>query len=221
MNKKTFRRVSYSQSGEDLIVERIFRLRGINKPSYLDIGAFHPYKLNNTAILYEKGSRGINIEPNPDNYILFKKYRKKDINLNIGISDKNSKLLYYIFNIPTLNTFSEEEAIENEKQGYKIIAKTSVKTKTINEVVKQFMNNIFPEFLSIDTEGFDQTILETIDFDKYRPKVICIESRQFSTDGNGSENDYMSRILNKNSYMKFADTYLNSIYVLESFWRKK
>lgn len=39
---------SYSQCGEDRILAFIFRSLGIDKPSYLDIGAHHPYMLNNT-----------------------------------------------------------------------------------------------------------------------------------------------------------------------------
>ena len=41
---------SYSQCGEDLLVDYIFKLRGIERPSYLDIGAHDPYYLSNTAL---------------------------------------------------------------------------------------------------------------------------------------------------------------------------
>ena len=55
---------SFSQCGEDLIVNYIFGLRGITKPTYLDIGANDPFYLNNTALFYINGCRGINIEAN-------------------------------------------------------------------------------------------------------------------------------------------------------------
>ena len=83
-SNKVFNR-SYSQCGEDLLVQYIFNLRGIQKPSYIDIGANHPYFLSNTALFYEKGSRGINIEANPQLAENFKTHRPEDINLNIGI----------------------------------------------------------------------------------------------------------------------------------------
>jgi hypothetical protein len=44
-----FTKVSFSQIGEDLIVDFIFQVRGIQKPTYIDIGAFHPEFLSNTA----------------------------------------------------------------------------------------------------------------------------------------------------------------------------
>ena len=46
---------SFSQCGEDLIVNYIFNLRGISLPSYLDIGANHPYFISNTALFHKKG----------------------------------------------------------------------------------------------------------------------------------------------------------------------
>jgi hypothetical protein len=60
-----FEKKSFSQTGEDLIVEFIFNDIGVDYPSYIDIGAHHPYYLNNTQIFYLKGCRGINIEPDP------------------------------------------------------------------------------------------------------------------------------------------------------------
>ena len=58
-------KLSFAQSGEDLIALQIFRSLGIKKPSYMDVGAFHPYRTSNTALLNLSGCRGINIEPNP------------------------------------------------------------------------------------------------------------------------------------------------------------
>src|SRR4051812_16461044 len=79
---------SYSQSGEDIIVDYVFRLRGIELPSYIDIGANHPFAINNTARFYERGCRGFNIDPNPVAIQLFNEHRREEINLNVGINDK-------------------------------------------------------------------------------------------------------------------------------------
>ena len=86
---------TYSQTGEDIIINFIFNARGISYPSYLDIGAFHPYELSNTYFFYKKGSKGINIEPNPNSIQLFEELRPFDINLNIGIGASNSVLKFY------------------------------------------------------------------------------------------------------------------------------
>lgn len=73
INNNQFIKKSYSQSGEDLIIKYIFDALGIEKPSYIDVGAYHPYCLSNTSLFYELGSKGINIEPDP---MLFKNFPK-------------------------------------------------------------------------------------------------------------------------------------------------
>lgn len=55
----------YSQCGEDKIVDLLFKKLSITNPSWLDIGAGDPSVLSNTAMFYEMGLRGVNIEPNP------------------------------------------------------------------------------------------------------------------------------------------------------------
>lgn len=74
------------------------------KGFYVDIGAHHPFRFSNTAIFYKKGWRGINVEPTPEYYQKFKRYRSKDININIGVSDSNTKLTFYKFDEPALNS---------------------------------------------------------------------------------------------------------------------
>ncbi len=57
----------------------------LKQPTYLDIGAHHPTYLINTAFFYLKGLRGVCIEPDPFLFAEFKKERKKDTCLNVGI----------------------------------------------------------------------------------------------------------------------------------------
>lgn len=210
-----YKKSSYSQCGEDLIVKFLFKdYLNIEKPSYIDIGAHLPFRYSNTAIFYSSGSRGINIEPDPFLFKKFQKYRKKDINLNIGITDKNGVLDFYIINNRTLNTFSEKEAKNYEKQGYRIKEVKQIKVDTLGHVIQQYSNNIFPDFLSIDTESVDETILKSIDYGHNYPKVICVETVDFSTQ---VKNVGICDFLESKGYTKYADTHINSIMVRKEF----
>ena len=60
---------SYSQAGEDQLVRYLFQSMGIANPTYLDIGANHPYICSNTFLFYSRGSKGVCIEP--DEYCFF------------------------------------------------------------------------------------------------------------------------------------------------------
>mgnify|MGYP001561699728 FL=1 len=75
---------SYRQNGEDVIIDKILNKRGLG--TYIDIGAYDPYRFNNTYRFYKKGWKGVNIEPDEYNYSLLLKKRPNDVNLNIGIA---------------------------------------------------------------------------------------------------------------------------------------
>ena len=77
---------SYSQEGEDMVLERIFA--GKKGGFYVDVGAHHPRRFSNTYFFYRKGWKGINIEPNPEAIHAFQSDRKRDTNLQCGISDR-------------------------------------------------------------------------------------------------------------------------------------
>lgn len=212
-----YHRRSYSQCGEDVIARTVFDMLGIPFPSYLDIGAHHPYYLNNTYIFYRAGSRGINVEPDPNLFSKFQIGRSKDLNFNVGVGDQDGVLDLYVMSTKTLNTFSLEEALGYEKFGFKIVDKVAVPIITINELIGGYLKKA-PDFLSIDVEGLDYSILSSLDFGLYRPLLICVETIVFSNTGSGVKRIEIESLLENNGYVKFADTYINSIYVDADRW---
>lgn len=208
---------SYSQSGEDLIVKYIFDNLNIPKPTYIDIGAHHPFYLNNTALFYENGSRGINIEPDPILFEMFPKFRKEDINLNIGVGKEKGIADLYIISTPTLNTFSRDEAERYAQEGdYRITDILNVKIDTLKNVLQDYNDGRFPDFLNIDAEGIDEIIIRSIDLQHNYPLVICIETASFSTTGKGKKNTAIIDFLSQNGYRIYADTFLNTIFLKDN-----
>lgn len=216
-----YKKISYSQCGEDLIVKFIFDCMGIKNPTYIDIGAHHPHYISNTALFYKNGCRGINIEPDPTLFKEFLNYRKEDINLNIGISNSQSELDFYVISTPTLNTFSKEEAEKYAQEGnFKIKSIEKIKVKTLQNVLEDSSNGVFPQFLTIDAEGVDELIIKEIDFENNYPIVICIETISFSTSGNGIKNTDLIEYIESKGYLPYADTNINTIFVRKNLWRK-
>jgi FkbM family methyltransferase len=210
---------SYSQCGEDLIVDYIFSLRGIQFPEYLDIGANDPFFLSNTALFYKKGCRGMNIEANPRSLGKLRRFRSRDINLNIGIGPVEDELDFYILSDPTLNTFSKQEAENIAATGrYKILSVQKIKLITIEKLIDEYGNGKFPDFLSIDVEGMDFDILRSLPFEKYSPKVICVEAAEYSPIGAGARRDDIIALLVSKGYYEYANTNLNAIMVRKDFW---
>lgn len=74
----------YGNSGEDVIVERIFNRK--THGFYVDVGCFHPVYASNTLKLYRKGWSGINIDADQFKIDVFNRHRKRDINICTAIS---------------------------------------------------------------------------------------------------------------------------------------
>jgi len=216
-----YKRTSYSQSGEDIIVKFIFDAIGVARPSYLDIGAHHPDYINNTKLFYDLGATGVNIEPDPCLYALFPKSRPKDTNLNIGVGEKSGELTFYTMDPPTLNTFSKKEAERYVAEyGFKITAEQKLAVSTISEVVERYCNGVFPDFLSIDVEGLDYELVRSIDYTKSTPTVICVETITYSDKGMGVKQQRIIDYLKTKGYMIYADTNINTILVKRDKWER-
>lgn len=216
-------KTSYSQCGEDLLISFVLMQLKIDKVTYVDIGAHHPRFINNTFLFYKGGASGINIEPDPFLFKAFLKERPNDINLNIGINDKLSLSVqkddFYIMSERTLNTFSEKEAREIEAtSNYKIEEVTKIESHDINSILEKYLNKKSLDLLSIDTEGLDFQILNALNFKKYAPKILCVETLTFSVSGKSIKRDDLINFVASKGYFVYADTYINTIFVNKNIW---
>ena len=195
----------YSQEGEDIILNRLFE--GKKNGFYVDIGAHHPLRFSNTYLFYQQGWTGINVEAMPGSMELFNTLRPKDINLEIPVSDKKQLLTYFIFNEPALNTFSETEAQKKDGLGgYEIINKIQLETLPLYKILDQYLpEGTEIDFLTIDVEGLDLAVLQSNDWEKYKPKLILVESLRNSLDDLNQNEIYL--FLKAKGYSLFAKTY--------------
>jgi FkbM family methyltransferase len=213
--------VSYAQCGEDLVVDSILQflivepvLKTQNKPlNYLDVGANEPVKLSNTYHFYAKGYRGVLVEPNAALCEQLRAVRPEDTTLvaGIGITDA-TEADFYMMNEHGWSTFSREEADERQRvtNGKAYIQEViKVPMRNINDVMDEHCGGA-PAFLSIDTEGLDLAILRTVDFTKFRPKVICAETLIFETLDSDPE---ITTFLADKGYEVRGRTWVNAIYV--------
>jgi hypothetical protein len=141
------------------------------------------------------------------------------VNLNIGVSDKPGELLFYIMSSQTMNTFSKDVAEDLAvNHGFMIEEETKVQVDTVSSIVKKYLNGRTVDILSIDVEGLDLPILKSIDFTAFSPTVICIETISYSTKGQGVKDLEIIDYLERKGYLKYADTYINTIFVRSERW---
>ena len=165
----------WSQEGEDILLDRIF---GSKKNGfYIDVGAHHPMRFSNTYLFYQKGWSGINIDAMPGSMKEFEKYRRRDINLELGVAQQKGILDYYVFNEPALNSFSAKlsKGRNLEKNNYHVIKIIKIKVKPLREILAYHLKGQKIDFLNIDVEGFDLNVLQSNDWSKYRPRFVLVE----------------------------------------------
>jgi FkbM family methyltransferase len=172
--------VTFSQHGEDLLIVDILTRMGFDKPSFLDLGAHKPSVISNTKLLYDRGSRGINVEAKPHLIGAFLEERPEDITINKAVNVVEGEIDFYMFHEDHgMNTCLKEEADRVSEQFHtapKDVFK--VEAWTVNKIVDGCWDGVFPDFLNLDLEGLDYAVLEATDFSKSAPKLICVETRE-------------------------------------------
>ncbi len=206
--------VTFSQCGEDLIASWLLTNGPLNiaKPTYLDIGTHDPVLSNNTYTFYLRGGRGVLMEPNPTLAERIRKERPEDTLLVAGVGiDDSEGMDFYMFNDSQLNTFDKEYAERMQsKRGQKLERVIRVPLININRVIAEHLQGQAPDLLSIDVEGLDLAILETLDFKRYRPKVICVETIITTK---YERNAAIPNLLDANGYELWGMTFANSIFL--------
>lgn len=201
-------------------MEYLFGLRNIIKPACLDIGAYHPAFANNTYKFYKKGAKVVNIDANPAAIEMFTKMRPTDTNLNVGVGRDCGSFDFYKMDDEALNTFSAEEKDNLLKMGNKLVKTLKIEMLPINSIIEKYFGAVAPDFISIDAEGVDVEIIDSFDFNKYIPKVICIETINYTSDGTGTKRVELCSKIEAAGYFEYANTNINSIFVNKKWWFK-
>lgn len=175
--KKAIRRrynISFSKSGDDIQLKKLINS---NTPgTYVDIGCWHPIKASNTYFFHLRKWKGICIDPNPELKPLYKKFRPKDSFINAGIGNSNRPIEYYMLEESSMNTFSLD-FIEQHQLHSKINKTVKIPLCSLKEILDNNLDeNDRLDFFDVDVEGLDLEVLKTNDWNKYRPKVIVVES---------------------------------------------
>lgn len=204
---------SFAQCGEDLIVDFILGYVGVTDVSYLDIGAFDPIEINNTYLFYEKGFQGVLVEPNPVMCEKLRRVRPRDTTLTagIGVADEREADFYQMSD-PSWNTFSKEEAehvVETTQGKIFIEKKLKMPLLDINGVMAKYFDGA-PTFVSIDAEGLHYALVKAIDYTKFRPLVLCVETLVSGTTKTIPE---IGQYLATQGYVERGGSFVNGIFV--------
>ena len=165
--------VSYAQNFEDVILWRV--LKHIECGFYIDVGANDPEIDSVTKAFYDRGWRGINVEPVPQWFDRLQEKRLRDINLQLAAGTEKGELVLYELPDTGLSTIEKTTAERHEtERGYTKIERI-VPVETLTAICECF--HVAPiHFLKIDVEGAEKDVLVGLDLSIIRPWIILVES---------------------------------------------
>ena len=179
-----FARLSYAQEGEDLILERIFETR--SQGFYVDVGAHHPKRFSNTYLFYLKGWSGVNIDAMPGSMQPFQRLRPRDRNIEAAIAAEAAPITFYIYNEPALNSTVPPEERNLDSAKYHVVRKETVMTRRLAEVLTETVpSQQSIDFLTVDVEGIDLHVLQSNDWQRFRPAYVLAEELRRPSDATG------------------------------------
>eukprot|EP00754_Rhynchopus_humris_P050878 Rhum_TRINITY_DN9208_c0_g1::Rhum_TRINITY_DN9208_c0_g1_i1::g.32288::m.32288 len=193
---------TWSTDLEDLIVRK-FLLGGIERGTYIDVGANHAVFHSNTKWYHWAGWNGVVVDPGLQHYWTHVQDRTGDVAVHAAGSDKGGEWL----------TLYGEGQIASLVKPQGNAAGTKVATVDMRQLCAMLDNHV--DFLSLDVEGHELPVLKGNDFAKCRPKVIVIEIDPVR-EGAAEKRD----ILLKANYVLWAPdlTHGNSVYVAKEFF---
>lgn len=175
----------YSQNKEEEVILNYF---GDKKGIFLDVGANDGVTFSNTRALAEGGWRGVLIEPSPKAFSLLKENIKPFKGMyayQFALGDTNGELRFMDSgshlgrgDVGLLSTANEQDYNKwKASTQFEEITVKCFRYKTFMNRLKFLKVDGF-DFISIDAEGYDLTILEQIDL--RHTSCVCVEWNGFA-----------------------------------------
>lgn len=151
--------------------------------TFLEFGASDGINLSNSYMLENSlGWTGVLAEPSPQWHEQLNNNRPNTKIITDCIwKCSGDKLDFFVSDFGVLSTLVDFKHNDlssmpgNTQERIKNGKVVKVETISINDVMEKNFNGDAPSYLSIDTEGSEYEIIQSLDFEKYRPVVFTIE----------------------------------------------
>lgn len=158
----------YSSNSEDYILRMLLPYA---TGSYIETGAWHPTEGSNSYVFYERGWRGLLIEPHPAWARRVMSGRPEDVVINCGAGDTEGEMI--------LNLAGQASSLRTE-WSMTPTSELKVKIRRLDDILKDHPQFNKPDFFSLDVEGYELEALNGVDWSLFRPTVICIEAVEWN-----------------------------------------
>lgn len=167
---------------------------------YVEIGAWDGRKKNSTIILEKAGWDGVCIEPTPESYNSLIQNRKCRC-LNVAVYDKEGEIEFARFpDRPEWNgiieTYDESHTALLRSESPKLDSRTSAPAEVIKVKCLPWNKLDLPshiDYLQIDVEGAEMSVMSCIDWTNTNITYICLEDNA-SVNGDMTYRNYMQSL---------------------------
>lgn len=195
--------ISYAQNAEDVLLARLFPVD--HRGFYIDVGANHPTLHSVTRHFYNRGWRGINIEPVEHVHQLLCSERPDEVNLNIALSERSGRMTLHVPGASLgMATLSIPFARGLTAHGY-AYEEREIEVRSLAEVCEEYAQGRTIDFLKIDVEGHEREVIAGGDWARYRPVALVVEATVAPED--------WEPILESAGYIRAAFDGLNRYYI--------
>jgi FkbM family methyltransferase len=166
--------ISYAQNAEDVVLARGFQ----DQPwgFYIDVGANHPEWDSVTRHFYDRGWRGVNIEPMRREHALLLQDRPGDVNLQCALGASDGTMTLYETPMHTRGTSTVVPGLAQHYRDLgEQLTEVSVPVTTLGSVCERWVTGAV-DFLKIDVEGFEEPVIRGGDWEHFRPRVVIVEA---------------------------------------------
>lgn len=163
--------ISYAQNFEDVMLWRCFK--NIENGFYIDVGANDPVLDSVSLAFYNRGWRGINIEPSTDYYKKLIEARPDEQVIQAALGAEPGEVTFYDIPSTGLSTTDLNIAKDHENKGLDFV-ESKIRQTTLDDIFSEVEQDVY--WLKIDVEGAEKAVLDGWRDSPVRPWVLVIES---------------------------------------------
>jgi FkbM family methyltransferase len=201
--------VSHAQNFEDVLLWRA--LKHVERGFYIDVGAQHPVVDSVSLAFYERGWRGVHVEPSPQYAAMLREARPGDTVLEAAVAARSGALTFYEIPDTGLGTADPDVAEQHRSAGFNV-RERRVECATLAELLRPFEGRDV-HWMKIDVEGLEQQVIEGWDAGRIRPWIVIVEATRPLTEMQAHQM-WEPMLLERGYHFAFFDG-LNRFYVAE------
>jgi len=163
---------SYAQNLEDILLWRA--LGHVRNGCYIDVGAHDPRCESVSRGFYERGWKGVHIEPNPLFAERLRQDRPDEIVHEVALSDTEGTVRFVITSATGMST-GESEYAEAYRRAGQVAEERDVRTTTLARACGGLAGrDVY--WMKIDVEGMEERVIRGWDSRSLRPWIVVIEA---------------------------------------------